>query len=305
MLSANSVLNAIFSTIVPIFLIIGFALVLQRFMTIDTRSLSRVSIYMLSPALFLRNVAQTTLNTNEVFAIFAAAFVLCLLLAGVGTAAARLLKLERSLASAFILTIFVFNTVTFGFPFLEFALGPEALETAVIFSTAQGLTAYGLGTFIASRGRSSVRVALKNALTVPMPYAFLVGLWLNVNEIALPLPIDRSVEVLARAVVPVTLIILGLQLGRATFKGRWNLVLTATAIRYGAGAALGFLMVSLFGIQGLSRQVFILEATMPSGLMSGVLTAEFGGDASFAAATVLVTTILSSIFLSVLLLLIV
>ena len=304
MVSATSILGVILETIAPIFLIIGATVILQRRKTIDARSLSRVSIYLLSPALFLRNTSQTSLDTTEIFAIFSAAFILCLLLALVGFLVARLLKLERNLASAFILTVFIFNTVTFGFPFLEFALGPKALETAVVFSTAQGLTSYGLGTFVASRGRSSVKVALKNAVTVPMPYAFLLGLWLNVNQIILPEPIGRAVEVLARALVPMTLIILGLQLGRASLRGRWFPVLVATGTRFTAGAILGGIMVGLFGLHGLSRQVFMLEATMPSGLMSGVLTTEFGGDAEFAAATILVTTLLSSIFLSVLLLLI-
>jgi predicted permease len=304
MLPANSILGVIFNTIAPIFLIVGAVVVLQRRFTIDARSFSRVSIYLLSPALFFRNVSQTSLSATEVFTIFAGAFTLCLLLALIGFALARLLKLERAVASAFILTVFIFNSVTFGFPFLEFALGPKALETAVIFSTGQVLTAYGLGTFVASRGRSSVKTALKNAITIPMPYAFLLGVYFNANQLVLPETIARAVDVLARAVVPTTLVILGLQLGGATLRGRWKLVLTATGTRYGAGALLGILLAGLFGLQGLSRQVFILEATMPSGLMSGVLTTEFGGDAEFAAATILVTTLLSSVFLSVLLLLI-
>jgi predicted permease len=150
-----------------------------------------------------------------------------------------------------------------------------------------------------------VKTALKNAITIPMlPYDFLLGVYFNANQLVLPGAIDRAVDVLARAVVPTTLVILGLQVGGVTLRGRWKLVPAATGTRYGAGAFLGILLAGLFRLQGLSRQVFILEATMPSGLMSGVLTTEFGGDAEFAAATILVTTLLGSVFLSVLLLLV-
>jgi predicted permease len=41
---------------------------------------------------------------------------------------------------------------------------------------------------------------------------------------------------------------------------------------------------------------------MPVGILSGVLATEFGGDPEFAAATILVTTVLSTLYLSGLLL---
>jgi predicted permease len=47
-----------------------------------------------------------------------------------------------------------------------------------------------------------------------------------------------------------------------------------------------------------------MEASMPAGILSGVLSTEFGGDPEFAAAVILVTTVSSALFLSVLLLLV-
>lgn len=297
-----ALLGIIFNTIAPIFLVIAATILVERRFSLDVRTLSRLSIYLLSPALFLQTLSETTLQTGEVAAIFGASFVICLLMALLGWGITRLLRLPRPLASAFILTVFIMNSVNFGYPFLEFALGPEAIDTAVIYSLGQVLLAYGLGTFIASRGRSSWKVAVGNVLTLPMLYAFLLGLWLNVNDLALPLPIARSVEVLSRAVVPVTLVILGLQLSHASLRGRWRLVLAATVTRFGVGAAVAVAVAGLFGLSGLSRQVVILEGSMPSGMLGGVLTTEFGGDAQFAAAVILFTTLTSGFFLSLILL---
>ncbi len=276
--------NVVLDTILPIFLIIGITILLNRWLPLNVHTLSRLSIYLFSPALFLSNISQTELATKDVTVILAAAAVLCVTMAVIGTAVARLMRFERALASAFILTAFIMNTVNFGFPFLEFALGPEALDTAVVFTVAQANVAYILGTWIASRGKSSPRVALRNVLTIPMPYAFAIALFLN------------------RAIVPTALVILGLQLSGATLHGRWRPILTATFTRFVIGSTAAIAIAALFGLQGLTRQVFILEGSMPAGVFSGVLPTEFGGDAEFAAATILFTTVLSAIFLSGLLL---
>ena len=68
----------------------------------------------------------------------------------------------------------------------------------------------------------------------------------------------------------------------------------------GAAVALG--VAALFGWAGLTRQVFVLEAAMPAGVLSGVLATEFGGDAEYSAGIILVTTLLSIVFMSALLL---
>ncbi|MCA9970804.1 MAG: AEC family transporter, partial [Anaerolineales bacterium] len=160
-------------TIAPIFLIVGAAMLVGRFKPLDVQTLSRVSIYLFSPALVLGNVLDSSLSTGEMGRIILAAMLSCALMAAAGTALARALRYDRRLASAFALTAFVMNTVNFGFPFIEFAYGPAGLAPAVVFAVGQSLMAYLLGAFVASRGQSSVKTAVRNALTIPTPYAFL------------------------------------------------------------------------------------------------------------------------------------
>jgi predicted permease len=194
------------------------------------------------------------------------------------------------------------NSVNFGFPFIEFAVGPAGLEVALPFFVGQVLMAYLLGTYVASRGRSSWKVAVRNVITLPMPYAFVLALALNVSGTALPGPILRATEVLGQGIVPAALVILGLQLRSARLRGLWSPILTATFTRFGVGVAVALGIAALFGWQGLTRQVFVLEASMPAGVLSGVLATEFGGNAEYSAGIILVTTLLSTVFLSGLLL---
>lgn len=298
----NELLTVIIKTVVPIFVIIGATIVVGRYRTLDVRTLSRVSIYLLSPALILTNISQSGLGPGELGNIVIAAMVVCGVMAVIATLIARSLNYNRALVSSFVMTAFIMNSVNFGLPYIEFAFGPAGLETAVVFTVGQVFVAYLLGTYVASRGHSSVGTAVRNVLTIPMPYAFALALWLNATGRSLPGPILQAGEVLAQGVIPVTLVVLGLQLSHAQLNGRWRPLLVAALTRFGVGTAVAVGIAFLFGLQGLTRQVFIMEASMPAGVMSGVLTAEFGGDPEFAAATILLTTLLSTIYLSGLLL---
>ena len=298
----QGLLQVIFNTIAPIFLVLGVTIFVSRYKRLDVETLSRISIYVFSPALVLVNIAETKLGTAELTSLVAAAIVVCLVMAGVGSILARLLRLDRKIASAFVLTAFVMNSVNFGYPFIEFAFGPEGLEPAVAFTVGQALMAYLLGTYVASRGEAGFKTAVRNALTIPMPYAFVVALAFNLTDSTIPPVIMQTAQVLAKGIIPATLVVLGLQLRGARLRGQWRPIAWATFTRYGLGALVAVGVATLFGLQGLSRQVFILEASMPAGILTGVLSTEFGGDAEFAASVILVTTLASTIFLSGLLL---
>jgi malate permease and related proteins len=298
----NQLLTVIINTVVPIFVIIGVTILVSRYRTLDARTLSRVSIYLLSPALILTNISESGMGPGELSNILLAAMAVCSIMAVIATLITRSLKYDRAVASSFILTAFIMNSVNFGLPYIEFAFGQVGLEPAVVFTVGQAFVAYLVGTYVASRGQSSVGTAVRNVLTIPMPYAFALGLWLNATGRSLPGPILQAGEVLARGIIPVTLVILGLQLGGAHLRGRWRPIFVATVTRFGVGTAVAVGIALLFGLQGLTRQVFIMEASMPAGVLSGVLSTEFGGDPEFAAATILVTTLVSILYLSGLLL---
>ncbi len=304
MLQLNALLMVIINTVVPIFIIITLAMLLGRWKPLNVQTLSRVSIYLFSPALILTNISQTNLNGRELGGLLFGSLTVCTLMAIIGALIARGLRYERKLASTFTLTALIMNSVNFGLPYIEFAFGPEGLEPAVVFIVGQAVIAYLIGTYVASRGESSIKTAVRNALTIPAPYAFLVAFGINWSGVIIPEPVARAANVLGQGIVPATLVILGLQLGSAKIRGRWRPIAVATFTRFVIGAAVAFGVAGLFGLEGLSRQVFIMEASMPAGILSGVLSTEFGGDPEFAAATILVTTIASAFFLSVLLLLV-
>jgi predicted permease len=61
------------------------------------------------------------------------------------------------------------------------------------------------------------------------------------------------------------------------------------------------LLIPLFGLAGPARQALVLEAAMPTAVLTTVLATEFNAEPSFVSTTVLVTTLLTPLTLTPLL----
>jgi predicted permease len=296
-----TLLDIVSNTLLPIFLIVGLGILVERRLTVDPRTLSRAVIYLFSPCLILGSIARSDLQADEIGLILAMAALSTVAMAGVGWVLARLGRFDRKLTSAFMLSVVLINAGNYGLPLNEFAFGAGGLQRAVVFFVVTAFTANTLGVYLASRGEASVRRSLLNVFTVPLPYATALGLVLNMGGLTLPLPLDRAVTVLGQAAVPCMLLILGLQLSRSSVKGRTGPLLLAAAARLLVAPLVAVAVAALLGLTGLTRQVSIVEASMPSAVLAGVLATEFGSDAEFATAAILVSTLASVVSLSVLL----
>jgi malate permease and related proteins len=299
-----SFLTILYNTFTPIFLIVGAVIVVGRYVPLDARVFSRAIIYLFTPALVLNSIATTELSANEMGRVILATIGCGLVMAGLAWGVARLMGFSRQFTGTFLATAIIMNGLNFGIPFIRFAFGDHAYDRAVLFNVGQIFVVYTLGIYVISRGTGSVRDSLGNIFRIPLPYAFTLGIVVNLLGWELPLPIGRAVATLAEATVPCALVILGLQLSHAQLRGQWRPLFTISAVRFIGGALIATLLTMATGLSGLTQQVFIVQYSMPVGVSSGVLAVEFGGDGPFAAAAVMFTTLISIIPLSLLLLIV-
>ncbi len=296
-----SVLNIIYSIIAPIFIIVGLAVWLGYRFSPDPRVLSRVIFYLFSPFLVVNSIAKSDLHADEIGLIALMIVLFYALMAGISWLLARLFHFDRRLESAFMLSVVVINAGNYGLPLSEFAFGQAGLQRAVVFFVITAILANTLGVFLASRGTASVGRSLLNMLTVPLPYATALGLTINLGYITLPLPLERAITLLSQAAVPCMLVVLGLQLARVSVNGRWKPIFLATAARLVIAPLIAFPLVVCLGITGVTGQVVLVQASLPTAVISSILAAEFGADADFTAAVVFVSTLASIVTLTILL----
>ncbi len=287
--------------IAPIFIVVGISILVDRTFDIDPRALSRLVIYLFTPFLIFEGIANSDLSAGETGQLITLAVVPSLLVALVAWGIARAAGFDRRLQSAFVLAATLINAGNYGVPLNRFAFGAEGETRALFFFVASAIVSFTLGVYLASLGKAPARRALLNVFTVPLPYAAALALVVNVAHIDLPVAVDRSVNLLSAAAIPGMLVILGLQLSRASIRGQVRAVLMASGLRLVIAPLIACGLALLIGASGLTRQVSIVQAGMPTAVISGVLATEFGADFEFVTATILVDTLLSMVTLSVVL----
>ncbi len=295
------ILNIILNIITPVFVIVGLAVLLDRRFTIDPRPLSRLVFFLFSPALVLKGLSEMDLPAGELGRIVLLVGLLYLVMALLGWGLARLNHYDRQLESAFMLCVVLINAGNFGLPLSEFAFGQAGLQRAIVFFVCTAVLTNTVGVFLASRGTTSVKKSLLNIFTVPLPYATLLGLLLNFTDTSLPLFLERAMTLLSQATVPGMLVVLGLQLSRTQLRGRFKPISLASAMRLMVAPLVALGLAILLGLSGLTRQVMVTQASLPTAVVSTVLAAEFGSDVDFAVGAVLVSTVASIVTVAVLL----
>ncbi len=279
----------------------GLGYLLDRLLALDVRTLSRVTFYLLSPCLAFSSLSSTQLQGQALLHIAGIAALMVFLLWPIASWVARIMGLRGTDKSAFLLTILFVNSGNYGLPLNLFAFGEPGLALAIIFFATNSLLTNTLGVYIAARGHADSRAALRKVFQVPIGYAVLAGLFMNVAGLQAPEPVARATNLLGQAAVPVMLLVLGMQLGRASVASQWKPVAAATALRLVGSMALVIVLVRLLGFQGLSAKVSTVQASMPTAVMTTILATEFDVQPTFVTGTVFVSTLASMITLTFLL----
>lgn len=221
----SDLLSLFLNNLLPIFLAAGAGYLLAHRLKVPVRPLSQAAFYIFSPSLIFRLMTSTKLSGAEIgrAVLFSVAIGLSMgLLAWI---IGRLLHFERKLVAATALASMFTNAGNYGLAVTLFAFGEEALSYASIFFVTNALMAYSVGALIASLGSASLAQSLKNLLRVPALYGMLLGIGVMALDWQLPLPVNRAIDLLADASIPVLLVVLGMQLQTSQWRAtacRWQ-----------------------------------------------------------------------------------
>jgi hypothetical protein len=215
---------------------------------------------------------------------------------------AQLLRYDRGMTAAFVLCALMTNNGNFGLPLNRFAFGIAGEERALLYFVGGVILTNTVGVFVASRGKVSTRAALRNVLGVPLPYAAAIGFFLNIADLSLPTPAARSASLLGDAAIPGMIAVLGIRLSQLSVSwGQMQPVVIMTALKLIVAPVVGIGLAALLGLSGITRQVGITQASMPTAVMASIFAAEFGSESEFVTATIVTTTLVSMVTLSILL----
>jgi len=285
--------------VLPLAMVIGAGVVLQRAFALDIRTLSKMNFYLFSPVFIFRLLLETEISAQLLGQVALFLLVYLTSLFGLGELVARLRGLKGGRKIALRNSAMFYNAANYGIPLnqLVFRNDPFTLSVQLLIMISQSIltNTYGIYSVNARSGwRNSVRVMA----SMPVLYAIPLALGLRAGGVELPSFLNTSINYMANAFFGVALFTLGAQLGNMPwrFSKREALdVSVAAVLRLAAGPALAWLVTLLLGIDGLLAAALIVSASAPTSLVSMLIAVEFKNEPEFATQAVLVSTLFSMV----------
>lgn len=195
------------------------------------------------------------------------------------------------------------NSGFMGFPVTRAIFGDYLFLLMVIQNVSLNVYIYFIAPMQANYGHSSsqtvkhVLVSLVNPATI----AVLVGMVLMFGGLTLPVPVMEFFTTVGDATIPLSMIIVGIQLANSDFRGvfRNKDLLLTSGINIIGMPLLTFLLVNWLPLAPEVKTTLIFAAAFPCAVASVGIISKEGRNASLAAEGVAVTTALSLITLPI------
>lgn len=288
--------------LLPVFLLVLIGYIVGPRLGMEPRTLSKLAYYILVPA-FIFNVfskAQVQLD----LALRMAAFFVVVTVGTVLVAflAARLLNAGPQLSAAYVLVAAFGNVGNFGLPVIDFKVGEAGLLPASIYFLTGSTLGFLIGVMAATWHKGGTRWrAVWAAFTTPGVFAVFPAFLVNGFDLPVPMFVDRSIVLMAGALIPLMLLTLGIQLAGMGRPRIDRHVVTSSLVRLLISPVLAILLAAVFGITGIERGVGIVQAAMPAAVLTSLIALEHDLIPDFVTTTVLFSTVASAVTLTVVL----
>lgn len=272
------------SPVIPVFLLIAAGFVFAHWKKINLASVTEIIVYLGTPSLVFSSLASKPLYAGDMMVLLGGVL---LIFAGVGLLIRLYFFFTGFHSRGFALPTLFMNAGNMGIPLALFAFGQEGMQRATLMFVIITFLQYSLGIYILN-GRGNWTEIFR----LPLIYAALAGLSVNVAQVRIPELLLQPVIMLGQATIPIMLISLGyrlyqvesLQLGHA---------LGGALLRILGGFAAAGIAVHLIGAEGVNRQVLLLYGALPAAVINFILTEKYRQDPGLAASIVVLSTFIS------------
>lgn len=296
-----NLLHLFADNLLPVLLASAAGWALRARARIDPAPVARMAFYLLSPCLIFDILLKNRMAAGDFLHMAGFTFASLLILGVAAALLARWRRWERPVAAAVVLGALLPNAGNFGLAANLFAFGDAGLAQASLFFVASAVLSYTVGVFVAGMGRAGVRESIAGLYKVPAVWAVALGALMVNRGWELPLPVARTVSLFSDACIPVFLLVLGMQLHGAKWKGRGGPLLAATGLRLLGGTAVALGLTRVLHFEGAAFQAAVFQASMPTAVIAIILATEYDAEPEFVTSVVFLTTVLSPLTLTPLL----
>ncbi len=236
---------------------------------------------------------QTLKDSGYILAVALTVFVI---LAILSIPLAKLLRMPKTKQYLTIFMMIFGNTGFIGIPVIKALYGTEAIFFAAIIELINDILLFTVGIMLIQLSAGAkLKVGARQFLS-PGLIGVVIGLVLFLFNIRLPELIGGSVEMIGAATTPLTMFVIGFQLGGLKFKevaGDWQ-VYAVCFVKLIIVPMVVIGVVKLWaGDFTLLEKVLIVSFAMPVASVSTIFSQQYKGLTAFATKTVLLSTVFS------------
>ncbi|MCL4505950.1 MAG: AEC family transporter [Chloroflexi bacterium] len=290
------------SIILPIFILIGIGVLLDRFFNLDLPTLSKLNFYVFVPALLFTKTLDAKLSPAlfGTVALFTAVHMAVTFALSWSLFRLPVFRRERPVLT---LASVLGNAGNYGIPLATLAFGSLGASAMAIVVLVSNFATFTIGLMIMDSGRSHWSEAIKGLIRIPVVWATIAALVVVIFKVDVPQPIREPLTYLSDGLIPVALITLGIQLGRSRLGARMKTVALVTIVRLALSPLLALALVMLWTViaPGAINQVaptMVIAAGMPVAVNVYILSVEYKRNDTLASQIIFASTLLSALTLT-------
>ena len=277
----------LFEVLFPVFFIVGIGFLLgKKNPNFDTSFITTYAGNFGTPALVIFAITAGGV-TFEVFKEFF--FYAIILLSAFGIIGLIFLILMKKDYVRELPTFFLPNTGNMGIPICLFAYGELGMGIGAAISSLVVLLHFTLNIFLAKRAFD-----FQTIFKSPAFYAIIITVLFLYFEQPVPQFVMNTVMLLAYGMIVMILMSLGIALTQMKVFSLKDAVITSTG-RVILGPIIGFIIIKIFGLSGISAGVVLIQSSMPSAILCYLVASMYSPKeiVDNISSTIVVSTIMS------------
>jgi predicted permease len=250
----------------------------------DGHIISKLLMTILVPATIINSISTAVIEPRLLL-LPLAGITVALSLLGIGFLLTPLLGLRGGTKGAFLVSFPTMECGTIGYAVMSAAFGTKGLAFIALFDLGNALCFFlvtpVLTSLLGQRTETfRLSTVLKQIMSMPLMWAFAVGLALNVSHVHIAV-LSNLLSTVSSSLLFLIMFLVGLEF-ECSFS---SLVLPSLAmyLKIGIGISVGVLVSLVFGFTGVERIAVVLAASLPASLLTIIVAKESRLDGQFVA----------------------
>ena len=298
-------MNAIEITILSIILMIGLGYVLKRIDFLaekDIGPLNKVVMYILMPCMIFHALYFADLSLISKLGILPIVILASSLITGaVSYIILKQFNFDDVKLWSVLVTVMIANTAFMGYPVNLGIYGQEGFLRAIFCDIATLCIFLILSFILILKFGGTAKTAVRKITFFPPLWAVILGLSFNFLNIPIGPVLDNTINYLGQGAIPLIMLALGLSIDFSGLSRSKSMVVFTSIFKLMFFPFVAFLFVSFLGLSDLQYNVTIIEAAMPSGMLSLLLSISYKLDYQLTSDCILINTVISLITLPIIL----